>query len=98
MPTTGSYNLANEMSSLSFDTTLTYLVAGITYDGAIEDELNLKNVPAVTPLVQVPNHGKVYHSSVEESFTQMLALLIANGNLDLNDDYLKIANADIDGF
>ena len=98
LPTPGSYDLANNMSSLTLDTTLNYQVAGIAYDGAIEDELNLKNVPAVTPLVQVPNHGKVYHSAVSESYDQMLALLIANGNLDPNDKYLKLANADIDGF
>lgn len=85
------------MSSLSLDTTLTYLVAGIAYDGAIEDELNLKGIPAVTPLVQIPGHGKVYDSAVSEAYDQMLALLIVNGNLDSDDFYLKLANADIDG-
>ncbi|MBR0473291.1 MAG: succinylglutamate desuccinylase/aspartoacylase family protein [Methanosphaera sp.] len=97
VPTYASYQLATDMSSLSLDKQLTYLVAGITYDGAIEDELNLKGTPAVTPLVQVPGHGKVYQSSVDESFTQMLALLYVNGNLDSNDSYLKLANMDRDG-
>ena len=81
-PNYGSYQLANNMSSLSLDTTLTYLVAGVAYDGAVEDELNLKGTNAVTPLVQVSSHGHVYQSAVEESYTQMLALLYVNGNLD----------------
>lgn len=98
VPTYQSYQLANDMSSLSLDKKLTYLVAGIEYDGAIEDELNLKGTPAVTPLVQVPGHAKVYQSAVDESYTQMLALLYVNGNLDSDDDYLKLANYDLDGF
>lgn len=98
VPTIESYQLANNMSLLSLDTTLTYQVAGITYDGAIEDELNLMGTPAVTPLVVVPGHAKVYPSSVNESYVQMLALLYVNGNLDSTDYYLKLANLDIDGF
>lgn len=97
-PNYGSYQLANDMSSLSWDKTLTYLVAGIEYDGAVEDELNLKGTTAVTPLVQVPGHGKVYDYAVEDSFEQMLALLYVNGNLDPDDSYLYLANSDIDGF
>ena len=96
-PTIGSYELANNMSLLSLDTTLTYQVAGITYDGAIEDELNLLGTPAVTPLVLVPGHSKVYKTSVDESYTQMLALLYVNGNLNATDNYLKLANMNIDG-
>ena len=98
IPTYGSFELANAMSQLSLDTTLTYYVAGIAYDGAVEDELNLKGTPAVTPLVLVSSHGRVQQSAVEESYTQMLALLIANGNLNPNDPYMKLANADLDGF
>jgi predicted deacylase len=97
-PNYGSFQLASDMSSLTVDTTSTYLIAGIEYDGAIEDELNLQGTTAVTPLVLVPSHGKVYQSSVDDSYNQMLALLIVNGNLDLSDDYLRLANADIDGF
>jgi len=97
-PNYGSYQLANNMSSLSLDTTLTYLVAGVAYDGAVEDELNLKGTNAVTPLVQVSSHGHVYQSAVEESYTQMLALLYVNGNFDPEDNYLKLANMDIDRF
>lgn len=98
IPNYGSYQLASDMSSLSWDKTLTYLVAGITYDGAIEDELNLKGTTAVTPLVQVSGHGKVYDNAVEESYNQMLAMLYVNGNLDPDDSYLYLANIDIDGF
>lgn len=97
-PTYGSFQLANSMSGLSLDTTLTYTIAGIAYDGAIEDECNLAGLPAVTPLVVVPSHGKVYDGAVTESYNQMLALLIVNGNLDYDDFYLRIANSDIDGF
>lgn len=97
-PNYGSYQLASDMSTLSWENTLTYLVAGIEYEGAIEDELNLKGTTAVTPLVQVPGHGKVYDDAVQESYKQMLALLYVNGNLDSTDNYLYLANADIDGF
>ncbi|HIH35256.1 MAG TPA: zinc-ribbon domain-containing protein [Methanosphaera sp.] len=98
IPNYASFQLASDMSSLSWDKTLTYLVAGIEYEGAVEDELNLKGTTAVTPLVQVPSHGKVYDNAVEDSYDQMLALLYVNGNLDPNDAYLHLANADIDGF
>lgn len=98
IPNYASFQLANDMSSLSWDKTLTYLVAGIEYEGAVEDELNLKGTTAVTPLVEVPSHGKVYSNAVDESYTQMLALLYVNGNLDPDDGYLHLANADIDGF
>lgn len=96
VPTYGSYQLANDMAVLSLDTTWTYSVAGIQYSGAIEDVCNLNGIPAVTPLV-LSVHGQVDEISVEESYSQMLALLLANGNLDPNDSYLNLANADIDG-
>ena len=98
VPTYNSYQLASSMCNLAENTKLSYFVAGITYDGAIEDTLNLNGTPAVTPVVVVSTHGKVYGSAVKESFAQMLSLLLANRNLDPNDDYLKLANADIDGF
>lgn len=98
IPNPNSYELADAMSQLSLDDTLTYLVAGVEYDGAIEDELNLKGVTAVTPLVQVSGHGYVSQGSVRESYTQMLALLYVNGNIDPDDSYQKLANIDIDGF
>lgn len=98
VPTYESYQLANAMSMLSLDTTLTYTVAGVSYDGAIEDTCNLNGVPAVTPLVLVSSHGKVSDAAVTESYTQMLALLLANHNLNPDDLYLKIANIDKDGF
>lgn len=97
-PTVGSYDLANDMSDISLDTTMTYTVAGVAYDGAIEDECNLAGLPAVTPLVAVSNHGEVSDSAVEDSYNQMIALLMTNGNLDFDDAYLKLANSDLDGF
>ena len=97
-PTPESYELAHAMSGLSLDTTFTYTLAGIAYDGAIEDECNLAGTPAVTPLVVVSDHGQVSQISVTESFDQMLALLIANGNIDNDDAYMKLANSDLDGF
>ena len=98
VPTPGSFQLAQDMSSLSLDTTLTYYVAGVEYEGAIEDVSNINGIPAVTPIVLVSSHGKVYHSAVGESYNQMLALLIANHNLNPNDSYLQLANVDIDGW
>ncbi len=98
VPTYGSYMLARDMSELTLDTTFTYTLAGIAYDGAIEDECNLAGTPAVTPLVVVGDHGQVSQAAVRESYDQMLAMLIANGNLDYDDAYLKLANSDIDGF
>lgn len=94
-PTYGSYELANDMALLSLDTTWTYTVAGVQYSGAVEDVCNLNGIPAVTPLV-LSVHGQVDEISVEESFTQMIGLLLANGNLDPNDNYLKLANIDKD--
>ena len=98
VPTYGSYDLAQKMAGLSLDTTFTYTLAGIAYDGAIEDECNLAGTPAVTPLVVVSGHGQVSQSAVSESYDQMLALLMVNGNLDYDDAYLKLANSDLDGF
>ncbi|WP_409200961.1 zinc-ribbon domain-containing protein [Methanobrevibacter sp. DSM 116169] len=91
-----SYLLATEMNSYINQDTMTYMVAGISYDGAIEDEANIQGIPSVTPLV-LSNHGQVNDVSVQESLLQMLAILHANGNLN-DDSYNKLANADIDGF
>ncbi|MDO5826151.1 MAG: succinylglutamate desuccinylase/aspartoacylase family protein [Methanosphaera sp.] len=98
IPTYGSFQLAEDMSKLSLDTTMTYNVAGVAYDGAVEDVLNLNGTASVTPLVVVSGHGKVYSSAVDESYDQMLALLLVNHNLNPDDTYLKLANADMDGF
>jgi predicted deacylase len=98
IPTYGSFQLAEDMSRLSLDTTMTYYVAGVAYDGAVEDVLNLNGTASVTPLVLVSSHGKVHSTAVDESYDQMLALLLANHNLNPDDTYLKLANADIDGF
>ena len=89
VPTYDSYRLASSISNLSENTKLSYFVAGITYDGAVEDTLNLNGTPTVTPSVLVPSHGKVHESTVKESFAQMLSLLLANRNIDPNDDYLN---------
>lgn len=96
VPCYDSYLLALEMNNYIGHETLTYLVAGISYDGAIEDEANLIGIPAVTPEV-LSNHGQVDNVSVDEAFLQMLSLLHANGNLD-NSNYNKLANLDLDGF
>lgn len=95
-PTYGSFELAKRMSLLSGEKVMQYTVAGIAYEGAIEDICNLDGTPAVTPLV-LSTHGKVNEVSVEESYIQMISLLLANGNIN-DDQYNKFANLDIDGF
>ncbi|MDL2271011.1 zinc-ribbon domain-containing protein [Methanobrevibacter sp. OttesenSCG-928-I08] len=95
IPCYDSYLLALEMSNYINQNTISYLVAGVKYDGAIEDEANLIGIPSVTPLV-LSTHGQVSNGAVEESFLQMLALLHANGNLDPNNEYNRLANMDID--
>lgn len=51
--------------------------AGVDYSGALEDEVNLKGVPAVTCEVISP-HGKIKKGSVSKSLLMMKTLLKYN--------------------
>lgn len=95
-PTYESFEIAQKMNIYLGGNTMTYTIAGIAYDGAVEDVLNLKGIPAVTPLV-LSNHGSVNQGSVQQSLSQMIALLEVNGNIG-HSTYDKLANLDIDGF
>jgi predicted deacylase len=55
-------------------------VAGVDYEGAIEDVLNMEGTPSITGL-STSIHGEVSSGSVETSFNQMLAFLKSNGNI-----------------
>ena len=51
-----------------------YKKAGVEYPGALEDEANLKGIPAVTCEVISP-HGKIKKGSVSKSLLMMKTLL-----------------------
>ena len=54
-----------------------YKKAGVEYPGALEDEVNLKGIPAVTCEVISP-HGKIKKGSVSKSLLMMKTLLKYN--------------------
>ena len=54
-----------------------YKRAGAEYPGALEDEVNLKGIPAVTCEVISP-HGKIKKGSVSKSLLMMKTLLKYN--------------------
>ena len=54
-----------------------YKKAGSEYPGALEDEVNLKGIPAVTCEVISP-HGKIKKGSVSKSLLMMRTLLKYN--------------------
>ena len=57
-----------------------YKKAGVEYPGALEDEVNLKGIPAVTCEVISP-HGKIKKGSVNKSLLMMKTLLKYNSIL-----------------
>ncbi|MBO7212207.1 MAG: succinylglutamate desuccinylase/aspartoacylase family protein [Methanobrevibacter sp.] len=54
-----------------------YKKAGVEYPGALEDEVNLKGIPAVTCEV-ISHHGKIKKGSVSKSLLMMKTLLKYN--------------------
>lgn len=79
-PTYDSFLLAKAMTTYIPESYKAYPIAGMEYYGALEDELNLKGVPAITGVSTAP-HGTVTEESIEVSFNQMISLLKANGNI-----------------
>lgn len=79
-PTSGSYQLAMDISKVSIDFPLNYFIAGWYYDGAVEDTLNLKGIPSITG-ISVSPHGIVTDEAVNTTFNQMIGLLKANNNI-----------------
>lgn len=80
-PTYDSYLLAMDISKLIGDSIELHTIAGVDYNGAIEDVLNQKGIPSVTGL-STSFHGEISPGSVETSFNQMLAMLKVNGNIE----------------
>lgn len=80
-PTYNSYLLAVDMTKLVKEGFEVHTIAGIDYKGAIEDVLNLRDIPSITGLSVSP-HGEIASGSVETSFNQMIALLKVNGNIE----------------
>ncbi|WP_297898284.1 succinylglutamate desuccinylase/aspartoacylase domain-containing protein [Methanobrevibacter sp.] len=79
-PTYESYIYALEMTKFLNEGFELHKIAGVDYEGAVEDVLNIEGTPSVTGLSTSP-HGEVASGSVENSFNQMLALLKSNGNI-----------------
>ncbi|OQD59523.1 putative deacylase [Methanobrevibacter arboriphilus JCM 13429 = DSM 1125] len=79
-PTYDSYLFAIQMTKFLNEGIEVHEVAGVDYEGAIEDVLNMKGTPSITGLSTSP-HGDISSGSVETSFNQMLALLKSNGNI-----------------
>ena len=97
-PTPESYQLATKISRYTGNPVIDYDMAGVIYSGAIEDECNLKSIPAVTPLVVVNSHGTINsYRNIESSIEQMFYLLYVNGNIEEDNDwYYRLANYDQD--
>lgn len=79
-PTPESYQLAMDISKVSVDFPLNYVIAGWYYDGAVEDTLNLKGIPSITG-ISVSPHGIITDTAVNTTFNQMIGLLKANKNI-----------------
>lgn len=73
-PSKESFLIANYISSDIGSDVISYSYAGSSYKGAIEDECNLINIPAITGEVVSP-FGHVEKGSVERSFLQMKSFL-----------------------
>ena len=77
----GTYEPTNESSTIALYISkkakvshIIYKKAGEEYPGALEDEVNLKGIPAVTCEVLSP-HGKIKKGSVDKSLLMMKKLL-----------------------
>ncbi|MDO5814890.1 MAG: hypothetical protein Q4Q18_04570, partial [Methanobrevibacter sp.] len=79
-PTYNSSVMAKYIAKKSNVKYLIYKNAGEEYPGALEDVVNLKNIPAVTCEVITP-HGKIAKGSVSKSISMMKSLLKFNGVL-----------------
>lgn len=77
-PTPESAVMAKYIAEKSKVSCLIYKVAGGEYPGALEDEVSLKHIPAVTCEVITP-HGKIAKGSVSKSLSMMQSLLKFNG-------------------
>lgn len=80
-PTYDSYRLAIEMTKFLKEGIELHTLAGLDYEGAIEDVLNLKGTTSITGLSTSP-HGEIASGSVETSYNQMLTMLKVNGNIE----------------
>lgn len=69
-----SFKIADHITSQTSSKVISQEKAGTLYGGALEDELNLSGIPAVTCEV-VSRNGKVDSGSVERSFMQMKSFL-----------------------
>lgn len=79
-PTAKSAVMAKFISKDSKVKYLIYKKAGAEYPGALEDEVSLKHIPAVTCEVITP-HGKIAKGSVGKSLSMMRSLLKFNSLL-----------------
>ncbi len=73
-PTAKSATLAKYIAKKSNVKYLIYKKAGVEYPGAMEDEVNLRHIPAVTCEVITP-HGTIAEGSVPKSLSMMKSLL-----------------------
>jgi predicted deacylase len=69
-----SYKMAEYISSNSNSSLISYDVAGVDYEGAVEDVSNIQGIPAVTCEVLSP-HGMATEETVSRSYDQMLKFL-----------------------
>lgn len=84
-PTYNSFLLAKSMTTYIGESYKAYPVAGVEYYGALEDELNLKGISAITGVSTIP-HRTITEESIEASFNQVIALLKANRNILVEDN------------
>jgi predicted deacylase len=70
-----SFNIAKHITSQTSSKIIAQKKAGALYGGALEDELTINGIPAVTCEV-VSRNGRVDSGSVERSFIQMKSFLI----------------------
>jgi len=79
-PMMGSAEMAIAISNLTGHPYKNENFAGKSYPGALEDNLNLNNITAITCEVKTP-HGKLAKGSVTASYNQMIAFLKYNKNI-----------------
>ena len=69
-----SFKIAEHITSQTSSKVISQEKAGTLYGGALEDELNISKIPAVTCEV-VSRNGLVDSGSVERSFLQMKSFM-----------------------
>lgn len=79
-PTAKSAKMAIAISKLTGHPYKNENIAANSYPGALEDNLNLNGIPAVTCEVKSP-HGKIASGSISASYKQMIAFLKYNKNI-----------------